>query len=105
MARNRGSYHVDFSSSPVNPWIVLRQPRVSQNDVVPFSKVSYEEVLYHISSINSEVKFDLVTYHSSGIAGSIDISGVHWPVKFLQRPLHPLGEVEVDATDCCPTVD
>ena len=36
---------------------------------------------------------------------SICVSSVHGPSEFLQQPVHPSGEVEVDATDCCPTVN
>ena len=39
MAGNWGADHMDFSSSPINPWIVFYQPGVSENDVVLLSKV------------------------------------------------------------------
>ena len=43
--------------------------------------------------------------HSSRIVGSISVSCIHGLAEFLQQPLHPPSQVEVDATDCCSTVN
>ena len=90
---------MDFSSSPVNLWVVLHQPGVLQDDVVLFSEVQHEEILYHVPSINPEMEFDLMTDHFSRTVGSISISGMHRLTEFLQQPLHSPGHVEIDAAD------
>ena len=62
-------------------------------------------MLHGIPSINSEMKFDLVTDHPSLVVGSIGVLGVHGVSESFQWPIHSFGEVEVDTTDCCPTVN
>ena len=95
---------MDLSGSPVDVWIVPCQPRVSQNDVVFLSKVQHKEVLCCIPSVNSEMKFDLVTDHFSLVVGSISILGIHRPSEFLQQPIHPPGKVNVNTADGCSAV-
>ena len=105
MSRDGGSYYVDFSGSPVNVWVVFGQPGVSQNNVILFAKIQYEEVLCRIPSINSEMEFDLVVDHPSLVVGSISVLGIHGLSKSFQRPIHSPSKVEINATDSCPTVN
>ena len=95
---------MDFSSSPVDMWVVLCQPGALQNNVVLLSKVEYKEVLHRILPVNPEMKFDLIADHPSHIVGPICVLGVHGLSEFLQWPIHSSGEMEVDAADCCSTV-
>ena len=105
MSGDGSSYQVDFSSGPVDMQVVFCQPRVSQDNVVSFPEVQHEEVLCSVLPINSEMKFDLVMDHPSRVVGSVHISSIHRLSEFLQWPFHPPSQVEVDATDCCSTVD
>ena len=105
MARGGSSYHADLSGGPVNPWVILCQPRVSQDVVVLFPKVYHKEVLCCVPFIDPKMELDLMTDHSSRIVGPISISGIHGLAEFLQWPFHPLCHVEVNTTNCCPTVD
>ena len=100
-----GSNHMDFSGSPVDPWIVFCQPGVSENDVVLLSQVQHEEVLYCLSSVNPQDKLDLMSYHSFRIMSAIGIASIQRMAQFFQWPFHSLSEVKVDTTDCYPTVD
>ena len=62
-------------------------------------------MLLGVPSLDPKVEFDLITDHSSCVAGSIGILGIHWVLKFFQWPVHSSSEVEVNATDSCSTVN
>ena len=96
---------MNLSSGPVKLRVIFSQPGVSQNDGVLLPEVQHEEILSRVLSIDPEMQFNLVANHSSLIVGSISISGVHWPSEFLQWTPHSSGEMKVDATDSCSTVD
>ena len=61
-------------------------------------------MLDRIFFIYPEKEIDLVSDHSPFVVSSIGVLGSNRVLKFLQRPSHPLSEVEVNATDSCPTV-
>ena len=50
------------------------------------------------------MEVDLIADHSSLIISSIGMLSIYGLWESFQGPLHPSGEVEVDATDCCSTV-
>ena len=104
MSRGWGPPQCDSSLSPVNTQVVPCQPGVSKNAVVLFTQVHCKEALDGVLLINPNMEVDLVTDHSSLIIGPVSISSVYGVSEPLQRPIHPLGEVKVDATDCFPTV-
>ena len=89
MLRDRSFYQVDFPCSPVDVWVILCQPRVSQDDVISFPEVEHKEVLRHVLPVNSEMEFDLVADYSLRIVGAIGILHIHGSSEFLQQPLHP----------------
>ena len=79
MPGDQSSNHVDLSFLPVDPGVVLGQPGISKDDVVPSSQVEYIEVLCGYPSLDSESKLDLMLNHASRVIHPICISCIHRP--------------------------
>ena len=105
MPRVQGPRHFNFPLFPVDPRIILCEPRISEDDVVLASQVDDVEGLGQVPFFDSQGEHDLVMDHPSGVHCSIHVPRIHWLGEFFQWPFHPSDEVEVYAAYCGPTID